>query len=603
MADNNIENFEEDQSCMRNEWRRVLSFATFPGYNSVSTIRLARSGFYYTGTECLCRCIFCGSEQSNWTQEYFPSHCEEISRRESNEPINQELEGHFSSDNGLFTQFSQTPTSDDRNCFFSASTHSFDRLWEGLGVNYCELHVPPENSSHQNNPELFQWLRIQISDCLNLNSTPQPHFRDSTTPTSNSSIFQHLRICEETNSRFLSSENNNVTSNQSTREMIGGDIFINESTDISPLREDNNQISRETSRVLHPSIKQQKANNSEKEKLPIQNSRNKPEQKENKYQNELKNSAPEAKHYSNISTSTQESNLRETESEDYANNTCQLGLHRRSLNSAELSGFDDGQSLDISDSFGPSNLSLPMTQSNTLSDFGILRRPNQDILGQNCAPMSRSVRNTQEIPQTYTERMATFHNWPSHLRQCPMDMVDAGFYYTGRNDCVRCPYCNIGLYKWESSDIPLEEHARHSPDCKFIQQCRQRQQDLALENQPRTRETITLDQIKHLDSLKEVLDLCFNIDDILRAYNTLSHTLDIRELTSTDILCFFFDNDQDEEESFSGDSCVCCMCCDRVVCVMFLPCRHGCCVECEQETEQCPYCYHYIKAVHRVYVG
>ncbi|XP_062577366.1 uncharacterized protein LOC134239213 [Saccostrea cucullata] len=569
---------------MRNEWRRVLSFDTFPDHQSVSTIRLARSGFYYTGRGSLCRCTFCGYEQSNWTQEYFPFHCDENFRRETNEPIYHDLEGNISADNDLSTQFNQAPSSQAECISFSASTHSFNRLWEGIGASFRgqSLNINPP----QNDPDVFTWLRIQTLDSLT--SGHQPHFRES-----NSTIYQHLRICEETNSRFLSSENSNVTSNQSTRDMIESKIPINEGNGICSPGEENNQLSQEqTSRVLHPSVNKP---------LLIQNSRKKPKQMENKSENKLEVAASETSNSSHSSTSTQESNHMKSESEDYANSLRQHGLNRRSLDSVDLSGFDQGQSLDISGSFD--SLDHGTRKSNNLSDYGILRRKDQDILGQKCPPMSRSVRNTQDIPQTFTERLATFHNWPPYLRQRPMDLADSGFYYTGRIDCVRCPFCNISLKQWESSDIPLEEHARHSPECKFVQQYRQRQQDQDLENQQTTRETITLDHVKHLDSLKEVLDFSFNIDDILRAYNTLSQALDIRDLTSTDILGFFFEADQEEEEAFSGDSCVCCMCCDRVVCVMFLPCRHGCCEECEHEAEQCPYCSQYIKAVHRVYVG
>ncbi|XP_062577399.1 E3 ubiquitin-protein ligase XIAP-like [Saccostrea cucullata] len=570
MADNNIEisELEEDQIIMRNEWRRVSSFATFPYNISVSTIRLAQSGFYYTGRGGLCRCNFCGYEQSEWTQESLPFHCDESFRSETDEPINHEIDGHFSPDNNLSTQLNQSSSSNTECGFYLASTHSFIRLWEGIGASYQEPSL--DSNPSQNHPDVFQMLRIETSDCPDFNVGQQPHLRES-----NSNIYRQLRICEETNSRFLSSENSNVTSNQSTREMIESEFSITEGNGISSQREENNQLSqKQTSRVLHPSIKY--------------------------FCNQKKN---DSVNNSNSSKSTQESNPIERRSEECANRHRQHQLHRRSLPAIDISDFNQGQSLDISGSLGSLNSDRHMRQSCNLSDFGILKRPNQDILGQECPPMSRSVRNTQEIPQTYTERLATFHNWPPYLRQRPRDLADAGFYYTGCIDCVRCPYCNTFFSEWESNDIPLEEHARHSPDCKFIQQCRQRQQDQDLENQQTTRETVTLDHIKHLDSLKEALDFSFNIDDILRAYNTLSQTLDIRDVTSTDILRFFFEADQEEEEAFSGDSCVCCMCCDRVVCVMFLPCRHGCCDECEHETEQCPYCSQYIKAVHRVYVG
>ena len=33
---------------------------------------------------------------------------------------------------------------------------------------------------------------------------------------------------------------------------------------------------------------------------------------------------------------------------------------------------------------------------------------------------------------------------------------------------VRCDYCNGRLQRWEESDQPINEHARHYPNCDFL---------------------------------------------------------------------------------------------------------------------------------------
>ncbi|XP_056016025.1 E3 ubiquitin-protein ligase XIAP-like isoform X2 [Ostrea edulis] len=54
---------------MRYEWLRLRSFSTFPLSFpiSLSPIRLARSGFYFTGRNQECVCFSCGIHNSNWT--------------------------------------------------------------------------------------------------------------------------------------------------------------------------------------------------------------------------------------------------------------------------------------------------------------------------------------------------------------------------------------------------------------------------------------------------------------------------------------------------------------------------------------------------------
>ena len=47
-------------------------------------------------------------------------------------------------------------------------------------------------------------------------------------------------------------------------------------------------------------------------------------------------------------------------------------------------------------------------------------------------------------------------------------LCDAGFYYSGFDDQVRCFYCAGGIREWSDGDDPWEEHARWLPDCSFL---------------------------------------------------------------------------------------------------------------------------------------
>ncbi|XP_061193576.1 uncharacterized protein LOC133201789 [Saccostrea echinata] len=65
-------------------------------------------------------------------------------------------------------------------------------------------------------------------------------------------------------------------------------------------------------------------------------------------------------------------------------------------------------------------------------------------------------------------RLASYANFPRHMKQHPADMTDAGFYYAGFGDCCRCFHCGIGLRNWDPEDNPWIEHARWSMECPYI---------------------------------------------------------------------------------------------------------------------------------------
>lgn len=57
-------------------------------------------------------------------------------------------------------------------------------------------------------------------------------------------------------------------------------------------------------------------------------------------------------------------------------------------------------------------------------------------------------------------------------RPCEDQLCDAGFYYTGVEDCVQCFWCGLSLKSWEPEDDPWEEHTRFKPRCPWIMRCR-----------------------------------------------------------------------------------------------------------------------------------
>ena len=59
----------------------------------------------------------------------------------------------------------------------------------------------------------------------------------------------------------------------------------------------------------------------------------------------------------------------------------------------------------------------------------------------------------------YADRLETFTesiNWPgARIKATCREFADAGFYYLGDRDRVKCFYCNYGLKNWEPTDDPF----------------------------------------------------------------------------------------------------------------------------------------------------
>lgn len=65
-------------------------------------------------------------------------------------------------------------------------------------------------------------------------------------------------------------------------------------------------------------------------------------------------------------------------------------------------------------------------------------------------------------------RFRSFDSWPKTLKQKPQQLSDAGFFYTGRGDSVKCFSCNGGLRDWEENDDPWEQHALWFSKCEYL---------------------------------------------------------------------------------------------------------------------------------------
>lgn len=70
--------------------------------------------------------------------------------------------------------------------------------------------------------------------------------------------------------------------------------------------------------------------------------------------------------------------------------------------------------------------------------------------------------------RSIAKRLASFSKWSSSSPVKEMELAEAGFYYTGKDDCVTCCCCGIMASDWRRGDQPVNEHKKYKRDCPYI---------------------------------------------------------------------------------------------------------------------------------------
>uniref|UniRef100_A0A3B3ZPQ1 RING-type domain-containing protein n=1 Tax=Periophthalmus magnuspinnatus TaxID=409849 RepID=A0A3B3ZPQ1_9GOBI len=173
--------------------------------------------------------------------------------------------------------------------------------------------------------------------------------------------------------------------------------------------------------------------------------------------------------------------------------------------------------------------------------------------------------NVSLASATSEERLLTFVNWPSRIPVRPDQLANAGFYYVGRNDDVKCFCCDGGLRCWESGDDPWVEHAKWFPRCEYLLQ--EKGQDFVHQIQARFPRLLTEYGLSH----ESFLLLNLPMEEQLRRLQ--------------------------EERT-------CKVCMDKEVNIVFIPCGHlVVCKECAPSLRKCPICRGLVKGTVRTFLS
>ncbi|KAE8635934.1 hypothetical protein XENTR_v10002790 [Xenopus tropicalis] len=65
-------------------------------------------------------------------------------------------------------------------------------------------------------------------------------------------------------------------------------------------------------------------------------------------------------------------------------------------------------------------------------------------------------------------RLDSFKKWPENAHANPTSLAEAGFYYTGITDNVKCFTCGVCIHSFEPGDDLYTEHKKFSPACAFL---------------------------------------------------------------------------------------------------------------------------------------
>lgn len=253
---------------------------------------------------------------------------------------------------------------------------------------------------------------------------------------------------------------------------------------------------------------------------------------------------------------------------------------------------------------------------------------------------SDNVNVTQcRYPNYVTEesRRQTFRSWPHRNEEQIQEMVNAGLFYTGTEDLVRCYHCGVGLENWLDTNYPWVQHTYYSPDCQHVRQQRPAwirslldNPDLRSNSDHRQRRRTRISCEMRTKLAQRLLQMGYTEGRIIDAFNyfrrsgrkvlSIHDVLDHIKTTEPNnytMLCTNMtaaNNSVDQIEASQTESAqkskketdadLCKVCVDKEVRIVFLPCGHRVtCEDCAPKFRKCIVCRAVIKGTVRAHVS
>lgn len=213
-------------------------------------------------------------------------------------------------------------------------------------------------------------------------------------------------------------------------------------------------------------------------------------------------------------------------------------------------------------------------------------------------PVSTTPSTVEQETRTYkhaehpeyaieTARLRSFDSWPKTLKQKPKQLSDAGFFYTGRGDAVKCFSCNGGLRDWEENDDPWEQHATWFNKCEYLNLIKGREYIEAFKPKAEEEKNNESLSASSQESVSSIASGSCSGNSVASA-STSSHLAGERDDPNADSkLC---------------DSRLCKICYCAEYNTAFFPCGHViACAKCASSVTKCPLCRKPFERVMRVF--
>uniref|UniRef100_A0A0A1XBF2 Apoptosis 1 inhibitor n=1 Tax=Zeugodacus cucurbitae TaxID=28588 RepID=A0A0A1XBF2_ZEUCU len=212
---------------------------------------------------------------------------------------------------------------------------------------------------------------------------------------------------------------------------------------------------------------------------------------------------------------------------------------------------------------------------------------------------SRCGNETQLYRPEYPEyaieaaRLRSFAEWPRNMKQRPKELADAGFFYTGTGDRVKCFSCGCGLKDWDDDDEPWEQHALWMPKCRYLNLLKGHNYIENIAAKYKTNNSKCADTVSAESDLYRPTSDTVVVQPVVAAA-TLSPSCKPKEATN-DVM-------KSTAAATIAEEKLCKICYADEYNTAFLPCGHVvACAKCASSVSKCPVCRKPFTNVMRVF--
>ncbi|CAB3387127.1 Hypothetical predicted protein [Cloeon dipterum] len=155
------------------------------------------------------------------------------------------------------------------------------------------------------------------------------------------------------------------------------------------------------------------------------------------------------------------------------NPNCPFLCNDRGIINIEI-GYEN---MDVSHDSLPAKINIGVnpfvTQEKLFEKYGqnikFVRKSNRFILTPHDLNIFEWSKPLNPNFATLKSRINSFKDfWPKSQQKTPLEMAQAGFYYTGKADKTICFHCNFGLHDWVPEDDPCIQHCRWNSNCQYL---------------------------------------------------------------------------------------------------------------------------------------